>query len=304
MSVWRPQEFKARLDSGCPKNDMVVVTLKLHCNQLTSIPPEIGQLRNLRSLSLCRNLLTSIPPEIGQLQNMAHLWLYTNRLTSIPAELGQLQMLTELRLFNNPIEYIPLNVRRLLERQRVISQGVYADAQSVHNSSIQTTIKESVLRLLKEKIVERDIIPFVLSDGILSPFTKESLIEYSKDESVHTALNLTFADVLLLVWNRILVSPYHEEIKKVLNTEMRDAECKCFTGRISRLVNCLSGFDALVEIKISDSEQIGNAIALVKAQLEANGQYTIEKHKKEAKERLKELQVKEDEIIVWLSYIE
>ena len=101
-----------------------------------------------------------------------------------------------------------------------------------------------------------------------------------------------------------MISPHSLEIKAVLNTEMRDAECKCFTGRISRLVNCLSGFDPLVVIQIADNEQIGNVISVVKAQLDEKKEYTVERHKEEAKIRLQELRVKEEEIEVWLSYIE
>ena len=41
-------------------------------------------------------------------------------------------------------------------------------------------------------------------------------------------------------------------------------ECKCFTGRISRLVNCLNGFTDLVNINIEDNQQIGNIIVIIK----------------------------------------
>jgi hypothetical protein len=34
---------------------------------------------------------------------------------------------------------------------------------------------------------------------------------------------------------------------------MADTECKCFTGRVSRLVNCLSTFYELVKVNISDA---------------------------------------------------
>ncbi|NBS62562.1 MAG: hypothetical protein EBT26_11100, partial [Microbacteriaceae bacterium] len=300
--------------------------LRLDNNQLTSIPPEIGRLTNLTGLSLSYNGLTSIPPEIGRLTNLTELWLIHNQLSSIPPEIGRLTNLTDLRLDNNqltsippeigqlrnlilfqiqdnPIDHIPPNVARLLNRQRT-AQGIYNDTQSVHNSNIQQTLKESIFRLLKEKPSEGDVIPLILSDSVLLPFTKESLIEYSKDESVHTELNLSFSDLLTLVWNRILLSPHAEEIKEVLNTEMKDSECKCFTGRISRLVNCLNGFDELVSIGISDNEQIGNIISLIKSQLEEKNAYTIEAHKEEATKRLRELGVKDEEIEAWLSYIE
>jgi hypothetical protein len=278
--------------------------LSLDNNQLTSIPPEIGQLQNLAQLWLDHNQLTSIPSEIGNLQNLTQLWLYGNSLTSIPPEIGQLHHLTHLSLGGNPIDHIPLNVQRLLRRQRVVARGVYADAQSVHNSSIQQSLRESILRLLKTKVSEKDVIPHILTDPTLTPFTKESLIEYSKDESVHTSLNVSFADILALVWNRIMTSPHSEEIKAVLNTEMRDAECKCFTGRISRLVNCLNGFDPFVVVQISDNEQIGTVISLIKTQLEEKNDYTVERHKEETSKRLLELGVEEGEIEVWLSYIE
>jgi Leucine-rich repeat (LRR) protein len=278
--------------------------LSLGNNQLSSIPPEIGQLRNLTNLWLDHNQLTSIPPEIGQLTNLTALLFGINRLTSIPPEIGQLINLTNLRLDNNPIENIPLNVARLLNRQRTTSPGVYADTQSVHNSNIQATLKKSIMRLLKEPTPEKDVIPLILSDITLSPFTKESLIEYAREESVHMELNLSFSDLLILVWNRIMVSPHSEEIKAVLNTEMRDAECKCFTGRISRLVNCLNGFDPFVVVQISDNEQIGTVISLIKTQLEEKNDYTVERHKEETSKRLLELGVEEGEIEVWLSYIE
>jgi len=187
--------------------------LYLYNNQLTSLPSEIGQLQNLMYLIINNNQLTSIPPEIGQLQNLTHLDIYTNQLTSIPPEIGQLQNLNNLYIQNNPIEHIPLNVQRLLQRQRVINQGIYADTQSVHNSSIQTSLKESILRILKEKIVEKDVVPLILSDSVLTPFTKESLIEYSRDESVHSVLNLTFSDLLLIVCS-IVFSRSSCQVKK------------------------------------------------------------------------------------------
>ena len=281
-----------------------LTNLSLYRNNLTSIPSEIGQLHNLTHFWIDNNNLTSIPPELGQLVNLTTLWLSNNNLTSIPPELGQLRNLSSLSIRNNPIEHIPLNVTRLLERQRLVGQGIYNDTQSVHNSTIQRTLRESMMRLLSEKISEKDVIPLILSDSVLTPFTKQSLVEYSRDESVHTELNLTFSDTLAVVWNRIMVSPHSSEIKSVLNAEMRDAECKCFTGRISRLVNCLNGFDPLVVIKIADNEQIGIVISLVKTQLEETNEYTVERHKVEAEKRLRELGLKEEEIQVWLGYIE
>jgi hypothetical protein len=85
---------------------------------------------------------------------------------------------------------------------------------------------------------------------------------------------------------------------------MKDSEFKCFTGRVSRLVNCLSRFDELVEVKISDSEQIGNVIAVVGENLKKEKIYSTEKHVEIARVELNERGYKEEEIVEWLNYIE
>ncbi len=44
---------------------------------------------------------------------------------------------------------------------------------------------------------------------------------------------------------------------------MSDSICKCFTGRLSRLINTLNGFDERIIIKISDNDSIGNIIVII-----------------------------------------
>ncbi len=60
------------------------------------MPPEIGDLENLRELYLEFNNLTSLPPEIGKLTNLRILIIGRNNLIKIPPEIGQLTGLTEL----------------------------------------------------------------------------------------------------------------------------------------------------------------------------------------------------------------
>ncbi len=81
-----------------------VYTIDLSQNQLKGIiPPEIGNLQNLKFLSLWTNELTgSIPFEVGNLKQLTSLNLAVNNLTgSIPAELGELSQLTLLQLSRN-----------------------------------------------------------------------------------------------------------------------------------------------------------------------------------------------------------
>ena len=48
---------------------------------------------------------------------------------------------------------------------------------------------------------------------------------------------------------------------------MKEADCKCYTGRLTRLVNVLNGYYEDIKIHISDSEQISNIIISIKNKL-------------------------------------
>ena len=88
-----------------------VVVLLLGRNQLSgALPPELGDLANLRELGLESNQLNGeIPPELGNLANLTELNLRINQLSGeIPPELGNLANLTGLYLgFNQLSGEIP-----------------------------------------------------------------------------------------------------------------------------------------------------------------------------------------------------
>ncbi len=69
------------------------------------IPPELGNLSNLRRVYLSGNQFTGpIPPELGSLAKLTWLWLSNNELTGpIPRELQSLANLEDLNLFDNSL---------------------------------------------------------------------------------------------------------------------------------------------------------------------------------------------------------
>jgi len=129
-------------------------------------------------------------------------------------------------------------------------------------------------------------------------------LEYKNSTDVYTALGITFEELLTYVFNRIEINEHKDEIKKILNTEMTDSVCKCFTGRISRLVNCLNGFDELVNIKIADNEQISQIIIAVQTRLENDNMYDVDLHKSLVTAQLKEMNYEESVINEWVNNIE
>ncbi len=85
---------------------------------------------------------------------------------------------------------------------------------------------------------------------------------------------------------------------------MSDSICKCFTGRISRLINCLNGFDSLVNIQIADNEQIAQIIEVVRKTLENENRYDINLHKQMVKNELVNRNYELNVIEEWTSNIE
>ena len=278
--------------------------LSLNDNQLTQLPSEIGQLTQLTELYLSSNKLTQLPSEIGNLMQLTWLSLNVNQLTQLPSEIGNLTQLNYLNLNGNPIENT-LNpiIQRFLQRieNKRNQKNIYSDTQNVHSSSIQQSIKDSIHALMNCYHPEH-ILTYL--DWIeLDKKTKEIITEYMDCKDVHTMLDITFKELFIAIVIEMegLSNELQKEIKQRLNEEMQESECKCFTGRISRLVNCLSGYSDKVKIQISEGEEIGNIISVI---MEKRGIKTTETLKEEVEGALKERGYEETKINEWVEYIE
>jgi Leucine-rich repeat (LRR) protein len=280
--------------------------LDLYKNQLVNLPKEIGQLSSLTELYLFKNRLVAIPKEIGQLNLLTYLSIWNNQLTSLPIELIQLRQV-EIAYFGNPIEYIPPNLLRFLQRDQNDYQKVYSDGQNVHNHSIQDGISNSINYIMSQKPVlsAEQLSDFIIQNKYLSEPTKQLLFEYSDNPDLHSRFGISFSELLLNVLSLIEQrwQVYRAEIYSILNQEMTDAQCKCFTGRISRLVNCLNGFDPNIIIHISNSEQIGNIIGLIQRQLKQTGTYSIQNHQNLVRKELLERGYDDTVINDWVDAI-
>jgi len=93
--------------------------LKLIARGLAELPPEIGQLKNLKLLVLSGNQLSTLPPEIGQLTDLEALVLSGNQLSTLPPEIGQLTDLKTLELCGNQLSVLPPEIGQLIDLRRL-----------------------------------------------------------------------------------------------------------------------------------------------------------------------------------------
>ena len=303
------------------------------CNQITSLPvmnflnlhefdcstnnllflPDNMNFPNLFEFNCSSNKLTLLPDNMN-FPNLQEFNCAKNKLTSLPVCILNFRHLHKFSYQNNAIE-LSLQMARFLDRITNLSNlsklNIYTDTQNVHDSTIQLSIRDSINRITTRPDLQKynidQLHTLIIENTKLTGTSKSRLFEFIADMTVHSLFLLTFSEVLWFIIQTILTDftdIIQEEIFKVLNQEIKDADCKCFTGRMNRVINCLNGFSPLVNIIIKNEGQIGNIIILVKNRLELTNSYTLEQHKIEVEKELLERNYDIETIKTWLEYIE
>ena len=114
-------------------------------NEISALPAEIGLLTQLEELQIFANQLTNLPTEIAQLTNLQTLNLGSNQLSSIPAEIFQLTNLQELDLCGNELTVLPPQIGKLTQLKKLVL-GKYEE----DNGSIGDTIGNKISALPPE----------------------------------------------------------------------------------------------------------------------------------------------------------
>ncbi len=230
----------------------------LYCgsNPLTSLEP-LSNCTNIEGLNCSNNQIISLEP-LSTCVNLEELNCSYNQIISLEP-LVYLRRLNKIFYSNNPIEIPTLQIQRMLNRiDSNCKSSIYYDNQNVHDIEIQRTVCDSVQNLLKDPKNEF-IIDDVINSG-LNKSTIESIIEYCQDETVHSVHLITYIELFSLVWNRIINSIHKIELMKILEEQIADSECKCFTGRFNRTLSVLVGFFDDIKINISDKSRISAII--------------------------------------------
>ena len=270
-------------------NEVTSITEIQSCSQLRELRCAHNMIRSIDGIEGCpliellycsNNRLFSLD-KVRNCRALCNLSCSRNNIKSFEP-LVYLPRLTALSYYGNPLDIQTIQVQRLLtrlDRARTVgdNSSIYDDRQNVHNVRIQQTVCESIQRLL------RDPKPNFTIDSILRSslpgHTKQVLIEYCTDESVHSEHLITYIELLGHVWARIERSEHREELFKILAEQVADSECKCFTGRINRTLSVLVGFDADIIIEISDNARISAIILTIKAKINP---YDPDTHREQA----------------------
>ncbi len=271
--------------------------LYINDNQITSLE-SLSNCVNLQTLHCANNQITSLKP-LSNYVNLQTLYCVNNQIRSLEP-LVYLRRLRYIDYSGNPIEIPTFQIQRMLNRiDSNSNSSIYNDNQNVHDIEIQRTVCDSVQNLLKDPKIDFNIDNVIYSS--LNKSTIESIIEYCQDQTVHSIHLITYQEMFSLVWNRIENSIHKTELLKILEEQIADSECKCFTGRFNRTLSVLVGFFDDIKINISDKSRISAIILNAKDKIIP---YNTIKHKEMAKKDLIDAGYTEVEFKDWIDAIE
>ena len=127
---------------------------------------------------------------------------------------------------------------------------------------------------------------YLNNNTILTSQVKSILLNDCNNNTVHCTLNITYLDLFKRVISIIETKENKNDILEIMNQEIIDSSDKCFTGKMSRLINVLNGNDERINIKISDNDDMNNTVICIKNKLLKENIYTLEQHKLLAKKEL------------------
>jgi len=144
------------------------------------------------------------------------------------------------------------------------AEDFFKDPQNVHASGIVQSAKDSIDNLLSLDIYDDSTLDKIREDPDFPEEIKTYLLEQAQDPCVHSALKVTFRDVLCLVYPLLLTMPEPLEAKKIFISEVIESFNKCYHGKIIRILNSLTGLHPDIKIWYSNNIDIANTVNLLR----------------------------------------
>jgi internalin A len=236
--------------------------LDLSGMNLTELPPEIGQLGQLKRLILGEfdwekmeivgNQLTELPQELWQLQQLEEINLSENQISAIPDAIAQLSNLQSLKLSSNQISVIPDTIAQLGNLQ-------YLDLSSNQISVIPNAIAQlGNLQYLKLRSNQISVIPDAIAQ--LENLRYLDLWENQISVIPNAIAQLENLQSLRLSYNQINIIP--DAIAQLENLQSLNLSY----NQISVIPDMIARLENLQSLDLSDNQI--NAIPGAIAQLE------------------------------------
>ncbi|XP_029573898.1 CCR4-NOT transcription complex subunit 6-like isoform X2 [Salmo trutta] len=123
--------------------------------RVRTLSSSLWTLTHLTALHINDNNLSRIPPDIGNLTHLIYLNLSSNKLRSLPAELGNMVCLRELLLNNNLLRVLPYELGRLFQLQTLGLKG--------------NPLSQDILNLYQESDGTRKLLNYMLDNLAVHP---------------------------------------------------------------------------------------------------------------------------------------
>jgi hypothetical protein len=290
-------------------NIETLTELFLNNNKIKIVPNTLCKLHNLKELSIANNEINNIPPIFDDMKKLNYFNISGNQISIIPTNIVNAVNLKKFAIHNNPILMLHPQILRFIDGFHNHT-NILNDDQNIHNSTVQKNFIKSVEAISSQFITinSEKIIKSVNMDQTLSKQCKNAIYKMYMDTTIHVILKMTLKELFEYVWSTIHYTIFtvetQEEMKKIMNEDIIASESICFVGKMTRLIAILNGFSPLVNITISESEDIAITIEKIKSELNRTGNYTVENHKEKTKKELIDMGISNETINEWISYIE
>lgn len=203
-----------------------LVHLNLLRNNLTTLPPGIGDLVNLSSLELANNKLSKLPSSIGRLFRLNHLNLESNMLADLPRDFGQLKC-----------EVLNLNYNKFLNVPDCIMSMKNLHRLSVMGNEL-TSLPIGMQRctLLEALLLSRNKIN-ILPDSIVDLRNlRELWLDHNQLSSLPSKFHrLTKLKVLKLQGNVDMIYPNLDIVAKGVEEVLRWSRARIARNRVEKV---------------------------------------------------------------------
>ena len=227
---------------------------------------ESMNLRYMPSVENLKQRLLSIHYDIIFSRNPQDIDEFMDTAIHLRVTLPTLNITEQLNEYNR---YIIPNPNNSKQTQLITFHNLTKDKQNVHNTQINESVKNSVVKLVEIYKNTHNLKLFNLNNitNILkqrnswSPKNDKSILFIESNISTF-GIDITLRELFISVYLHIInvLSEHKEELLDIFNDELKDMSGKCSTGHMSRLVNILQGFDDTFTIKIDNDKIVKNFI--------------------------------------------